>query len=125
MYHFRGDPSSETPKNGTPPIPTPTPSILQYIKKELATFHPRVKDRRALAASSSAIALSIASPGCYPPDVTLDEPGSSKESVWKAAYGAAKIAVEVVNESSDMFPPLKAVVGAIFILVKNCDVSRF
>ena len=69
--------------------------------------------------------MSIASPGCYSPDVTLNEPGSSKESVWKAAYGAAKIAVEVVNESSDMFPPLKAVVGAIFILVKNCDVSRF
>ena len=42
---------------------------------------------------------------------------------WQAAYGAARMAVEIAKESSDMFLPLKAVVGAMFILIKNYDVS--
>ena len=85
-------------------------------------FH-RAKDRRALAASSSAIALSIVSASFNPSDIALDEPGSSTESIWKTAYGAARIAVDTVKESSDMFPPLKAVVGALSVLIRNCDVS--
>ena len=39
------------------------------------------------------------------------------------AYGAARIAVEAAKETSDMFLPLKAVVGALSILIKNYDVS--
>ena len=33
------------------------------------------------------------------------------------------MAVEVAKESSDMFLPLKAVVGALSVLIKNYDVS--
>lgn len=33
------------------------------------------------------------------------------------------MAVEIAKESSDMCPPLKAVVGAISVLMHNCDVS--
>jgi hypothetical protein len=33
------------------------------------------------------------------------------------------MAVEIAKESSDMFLPLKAVVGAVSILMKNYDVS--
>ena len=33
------------------------------------------------------------------------------------------MALEVAKESSDAFLPLKAVVGAISVLIKNCDVS--
>lgn len=120
MRHFRNKSSSNTPTNSRPHTP-PTPA--EYIRRELATFHPREKDRRALVASSSAIALSIASASSIVADTALDEPGSSKESGWKTAYGAAKIAVETAKESSDMFPPLKAVLGALFVLVKNFDVS--
>ena len=40
-----------------------------------------------------------------------------------AAYGAAKIAIETTKESSDMCLPLKAVVGALSVLIKNYDVS--
>jgi hypothetical protein len=33
------------------------------------------------------------------------------------------MAVDITKESSDMFLPLKAVVGAISVLIKNYDVS--
>ena len=39
------------------------------------------------------------------------------------AHGVARIAVEVTKESSDMFLPLKAVVGALLVLIRNCDVK--
>ena len=110
-----------TPTNSPPP--TPTPPVVEHIKRELATFYPRTKDRRALAASSSAIALAFASPSCDPTDNAPDKPGSSKESAWNTAYGTAKMAVEIANASSDMFLPLKAVVGALSVLIKNYDVS--
>ena len=123
MRRFRKKSSpSATPTNAPPT--TPTSPIVDYIKQELATFHPRAKDRRALAASSSAIALSIASPSCNSTDVTLNtESRSSKESAWKAAYGAAKIAVDIAKDSSDMLPPLKAVMVALSVLIKNYDVG--
>ena len=33
------------------------------------------------------------------------------------------MAIEIANESSDMFLPLKAIVGALSILIENYDVS--
>ena len=33
------------------------------------------------------------------------------------------MAVEIANASSDMLPPLKAVVGALSVLIKNYDAS--
>ena len=117
MRRFRKK-SSATPTNTPPPM-------VEYIKRELATFHPRTKNPRALAASSSSIALSIASPSSYPADGAFDEPGSSEESAWKAAYGAARMAVDIAKDSSDMFPPLKAVMVALSVLIKNYDVCLF
>ena len=122
MHHFRKKSSSAVTPTNSPP-PTPASPVVEYIKQELATFYPRAKDTRALAASSSAIALSIASPSSDPIDTSINEPGSSGESAWKTAYGAARIAVEIANASSDMFLPLKAVVGALSVLIKNYDVG--
>ena len=122
MRRFRNKPSSPTtPTNSLPS--TPSLPIVKYIKQELAASHPRVKDLKALAASSSFIALSIASPSCDPADNAADESGSSNDSVWKTAYGAARMTVEIANASSDMFLPLKAVVGALSVLIKNYDVG--
>ena len=119
MRHFRRKSSSSvTPTTGPPP--TPTSPISEFIRRELATIHPQVKDPRTLVASSSAVALSICSPSCEP---LGNEPGSSKESGWRTAYGAARMAVEIAKETSDMFLPLKAVVGALSVLIKNYDVS--
>lgn len=119
MHRFgKRSPSSTTPTKSQPLAP-PSPAV-EHIKKELATFYPRVKDNRALVASSSAIALSIASPLCDP---VLGEHGLSGGSGWEVAYEAARTAVDIAKESSDMFPPLKAVVGALSVLIKNYDVN--
>ena len=122
MHHFRRKPSdslSATPTDSLLSLPT---SPVEYIKKELATIHPQVKDPRALVASSSAIAFSIASPSCDISETAFNEPGPSNDSGWRTAYGAARMAVEIAKESSDMFLPLKAVVGALAVLIKNYDV---
>ena len=55
-----------------------------------------------------------------PPPEPAPEP--PKESWWGTAYEAAKIAIDIANASSDMFLPLKAVVGALSVLIKNYDV---
>ena len=112
--------SSATPTNIPPRIPTPP--IVEHIKQGLRTTHPKVRGLGALAASTSAIALSVASPACDPTDTTLDEPGSPRESCWGTAYETAKIAIDIANASSDMFLPLKAIVGALSVLIKNYDV---
>ena len=116
--------SSSTPTNNPPD--TPAPPIAEYIKQQLAVFLPGKKDR-TLVASSSAIAVSTGI-GTLPQSSDLtdpvpDEPESSRESAWRAAYGAAKIAVDIAKDSSDILPPLKAVMVALSVLIKNYDVS--
>jgi len=121
MHHFRRKPPSQPISTNSRP-PTPTLPI-EFIKKELVTNHFKTKNPRALGASSTAIALSIGYPSYDSPDSGSNEPGSSKESGWRAAYGAARMAVEIAKESSDMFLPLKAVAGALTVLIKNYDVN--
>ena len=82
------------------------------------------RNSRALAATSTAIALSL---GSALPDIR-DTPSDyaairGRDTGWKTAYGAARMAVEIAKESSDAFPPLKAVVGAVSVLISNYDVS--
>ena len=121
MHYFRRKSSSSpTPRNS--PSPTPT-SPIQFMAKEVAKIRSKAKNPSALAVSSSSIALSIGSPPPDSSDTGADEPGSSKESGWRTAYGAAKVAVDIAKESSDMFLPLKAVVGALSVLIQNYDVG--
>ena len=117
MHYFRRKSlsASSTPRN--------SPSPIHLISKEVAKISSKAKNPRTLAVSSSSIALSIGSPPPDPSDTGADEPGSSKESGWRTAYGAAKMAVEIANASSDMFLPLKAVVGALSVLIRNYDVK--
>ena len=84
------------------------------------------RDPGALAASSTAIALTIGSAFSN----TSDTPGDDiavqeRDAGWKTVYAAFKIAVDTIKESSDLCLPLKAVVGAVSVLTKNCDVSAF
>jgi len=122
MYYFQRKSSSSVTPTDSPPVTPSTPTDLR--KKEVVRAYSRAKDPKALAASSSAIALSIASPSRDLSDAAPNEPESSKESGWRTAYGAARMAVEIANESSDMFLPLKAVVGALAVLIKNHDVKH-
>ena len=83
----------------------------------------KAKKRGALAALSTSIASAIGSPSQGPSDPDADQPETSKESRWRTTYAAARMAVEIAKESSDMFLPLKAVVGAVSVLIKNYDVK--
>lgn len=95
-----------------------------------------------LAASSIAVASSIGSPALNQrdplssdqqnashtsrPDGVIGQESSSHraaDSAWQTAYSTAKMVVDITKESSDMFLPLKAVVGALSVLIKNYDVS--
>lgn len=122
MRRFQRKSASPTaPKNDPPP--THTSPIVEYVEQELVTLHPRDKDTRALAAPTNDVPLSIAFSSCDTTDTALGEPESSKESLWKAAYGTARMAVEIAKDSSDIFPPLKAVMAALSVLIKNYDVG--
>ena len=125
MHYFRKKTSSpSTPTHSRPPTPTTPP--VELARRELTTFN-RTKGQRALAALPVAVALSCIPPSSDFKGTTPDEPGPSKVSKWKnwtRVYGAARMVVEAANESSDMCLPLKAVVGALSVLIKNCDVCH-
>ena len=104
-------------KSKRPAVSTPTPADL--VPNLTSNRKPE-----ALAASSIAIALSISSAFSDIQDASTDGgviPGG--DSAWKAVYGAARMAVETAKESSDMLLPLKAVVGAMSVLINNYDVG--
>ena len=110
-------PSSATPVNHPQTTPTERREAVKTNPKA------RAKKRGALAALSTSIATTIGSPSQGPSDTGVDQPETSKESRWRTAYAAARMAVEIAKESVDMLPPLKAVVGAISVLIKNYDVK--
>jgi hypothetical protein len=96
--------------------PTPPAELVQNL-----TFQ---RDYRALAASSTAIALSIGSASYDTYDGSGDGAAvRGRDANWQTIYAAIRVAVEITKESSDLFPPLKAVVGAMSVLIKNCDVG--
>lgn len=48
---------------------------------------------------------------------------SEKKSDWKStAYSSAKVVIDVVKESSEVFPPLKAAASGLAAVLKHCDV---
>jgi hypothetical protein len=109
---------SKSPANIPAPIPT---SPAELVQRSISQ-----RDSRALAASSTAIVLPFGSPFYGTRDTSSD--GAivrGRNTGWQMAYGAARMAIEMAKESSDMFLPLKAVVGAMSVLIKNYDVSAF
>lgn len=124
MRRSRKRPSSATSPTDDQP---PSPVLPAKLKKRRAIFQPRAEDHAQgglVGTSSSGIVSPVASSSQNQlVSAPLDEPGPSKESGWKTAYGAARMAVDIAKESSDMFLPLKAVVGALSVLIKNYDVS--
>ena len=97
-----------------------TPASTPRSSAELV----RKKDPRALATLSAGIALPIGSPSndtCGTPSDDTTVQGT--DAVLQTTYAAVRMAVEITKESSDLCPPLKAVVGAVSTLMKNYDVS--
>ena len=62
--------------------------------------------------------------GLKSPDRTTDGGAANQnKSSWiSAAYSSTKVAIDMVKESSDVFPPLKSVAGCLATLLKHCDV---
>jgi len=136
MFRSRGKSRSRAPATLSP-----TSSGESFIQKKFSTLHRG--DVKTLAVSSIAVASSIASPSLnqtHPPlsseqNVThtshADHNAAGREcsshraadSAWQTAYSTARMVVDITKESSDMFLPLKAVVGALSVLIKNYDVS--
>jgi len=130
---------STTPTTTTP-SPTPTSPEDTFIRKKFSTPH---RDAKALAASSIVVASSIGSPflsnnrpsfleeeraagTSRPNNATIDQepsPHQAANSAWQTTYDMARMVVNITKESSDMFLPLKAVVGALSVLIQNYDVS--
>ena len=57
-------------------------------------------------------------------DHTFDEGAATQnESGWmSAAYSSTKVVIDVVKESSDVFPPLKSVASGLAAILKHYDV---
>ena len=101
-------------------VPSPTPSPPAKDVQKLTSR----RDPKTLGATSSAIALSISSAFHDLGDASHDgSTDQGKNTYWQAACATIRMAVEITKESSDLCPPLKAVVGAISFLIKNYDVS--
>ena len=105
--------------------PTNPPQTAPAECKEAVETNPKAKPKKrgALATLSTSIASVIGSPSQGPSDPRVDQRETSKESGWRTAYVTARMAVEIAKESTDMFLPLKAVVGAVSVLIKNYDVK--
>ena len=58
------------------------------------------------------------------PDDTVDpEVVPESKPGWKStAYTTTKLAINLVKESSDIFPPLKSVAGGLSAILDHCDV---
>jgi len=103
-------------------ISVSTPTSPAELLRNFTTL-PR-GDSRAVGATTTAIALSIGSAFPDTRDTSSDDATvQERDTVWRTAYGAAKMAIETTKESSDLFLPLKAVVGAMAVLIKNYDVG--
>ena len=113
MPRFRRSKSSS---NTSPPTPTPPVKLVRKLTSQ--------RESTALAATSSAIALSISSAFSGADDTSSGGVTNQEgDTGWKTAYAAVRMAIEVTKESSDLCLPLKAVVGAMSVLTKNYDVS--
>ena len=81
-------------------------------------------DSGALATLSAGIALSIGSPSNNTRATSSDgTTAQGMDAVRQTTYAIARMVVETTKESSDLCLPLKAVVGALSVLMKNYDVS--
>jgi hypothetical protein len=117
-------PTESTPdlRIGTSTLPTPDPLISGDQKPSgmrttaFQTIHltilPRNIDDDPIRSVPSDVHLSV-------------DPVAAHEnkSTWKStAYSTTKLAINMVKESSDVFPPLKSVVGGLSAILQHCDV---
>jgi hypothetical protein len=114
----------------------PSTSVMHHLRKSKAptdipasTSTPpsdlvKRRDSGALATLSAGIALSIGSPSNDSRSTPSDGATiQGTDAIRQTTYAVARMVVETTKESSDLCLPLKAVVGAVSVLMKNYDVS--
>ena len=124
-------PHSEPDLGVGSPTPAPSTSQDQQFNGMRATV-PDVIHLTALPLDAENIApdptQSTARPGQterLEPSMPAVRPSAADEnkSDWKATtYAATKLAIDMVKESADAFPPLKSVVGGLSAILNHCDV---
>jgi len=139
MVRSQGKSRAKTPTGTTPPptsVPKPPPD--SSIRKKISALRRGNAKTSSIAATSSIVSSSLNQSYPAPSDehITthtshLDRDAIGQESsshravdsVWQTAYSTARMAIDITKESSDLFLPLKAVVGALSVLIRNYDVS--
>ena len=117
-------PTESTPdlRIGTSTLPTPDPLI---------SGHQKLSGMRAIAFQTIRLTILPLNTDedqtrSVPSDAHLTvDPVATHEnkSTWKStAYSTTKLAINMVKESSDVFPPLKSVVGGLSAILQHCDV---
>jgi hypothetical protein len=89
------------------------------------TTSPRKIGRPAVLGQIRSVFKSGQSKNPKPSDHKTTDPSAAHEdeSNWKStAYSTTKLAINLVKESSDAFPPLKSVVGGLSAILQHCDV---
>ena len=109
-------------KSGRPAVSTP--ALLPELPQQLESIPQGHFGMPAV--SSIAITPPIGSAFYNAHDASSDNVVVRGRDVdWRAAYGEARMAIEIAKESSDMSLPLKAVASAMSTLMKSCDVGFF
>jgi len=61
-------------------------------------------------------------PGHAADSKTAPERKLGWKSIASTAYATTKLAIHLVKESSDVFPPLKSVAGGLWAILDHCEV---
>ena len=131
-------PAESSPDLRIGPSTSPAPGPLTSRDHESSSmptssfrvFHlttpPRNTDRPAVLGQIRSVMESGQSKNQKSSDDKTTDSSAAHENVsnWKStAYSTTKLAINLVKESSDVFPPLKSVVGGLSAILEHCDVQ--
>ena len=111
------------------PLNHPGPGIQQYANDlisddHLTTFRSYNTGRRTISDRIRSVFKTGQGQNSKPSkrtvDPSIDENKSDRRST---TYAATKLAIKMVRESSDVFPPLKSVAGGLSAILDHCDVG--
>ena len=99
------------------------PRIKQYVNDSISGDSPKRPPRNTDPDTVSNQNLPVPGGSLQKsPGHTVEQKAESG-SDWKStAYATTKLAIDLVKETSDAFPPLKAVAAGLSVILNHCDV---
>jgi len=101
--------------------------IQQYVKGFVTDTSSKRTCSRYTAEGSNIVSIPGRDQTALPESSTRaadPRPTPESESDWKStAYATTKLAINLVKESSDVFPPLKSVAGGLSAILNHCEVQ--